>query len=169
LHKGLRNRPADNWRPLIAIADACGDAWGELAREAAVALSRQRPDEDPGITLLSDIRDIFNRRRSDRLPSAIMVDELVGIEGGLWAEWRGIRDDRQPRRLSQGELAHLLAPFGIRPRSIWAAPRTKSAKGYTREQFEPAWGAYCPAGTTAQGNVINLLDRARGGTEDNTP
>ena len=34
----LRNRAADNWRVLIAIADACSLEWGAAAREAAVAL-----------------------------------------------------------------------------------------------------------------------------------
>src|SRR4029077_18681769 len=51
----LRNRQADNWRPLISIADACSPAWGMLAREAAVALSRDLNDVDLLIILLSDI------------------------------------------------------------------------------------------------------------------
>ena len=37
----LRNRPADNWRPLMAIADDFGSEWGERAREAA-NISRAR-------------------------------------------------------------------------------------------------------------------------------
>jgi hypothetical protein len=32
----LRNRPADNWRVLVAIADSFGRAWGNRARKAAV-------------------------------------------------------------------------------------------------------------------------------------
>jgi hypothetical protein len=63
------------------------------------------------------------------------------MDDAAWGEWRGIRDDRQPRKLSQGELARLLAPFGIRPRSIWPPRRTsesKSAKGYLRRDFEKA-------------------------------
>ena len=28
LPKELRNRPADNWRPLISIADSFGPTWG---------------------------------------------------------------------------------------------------------------------------------------------
>jgi hypothetical protein len=35
----LRNRPADNWRVLIAIADATSPEWGEAARAAAIELS----------------------------------------------------------------------------------------------------------------------------------
>ena len=43
----LRNRVADNWRVLLAIADSFGR--GEAAREAAVALSVDRLDEDAGV------------------------------------------------------------------------------------------------------------------------
>jgi hypothetical protein len=146
---GLRNRPADNWRPLMAIADACG--YGDAAREAAIALSADRPDEDPTVVLLQDIRDLFNRRRDDRLTSSELVDDLCALEDGCWGEWRGIRDDQQPRRLTQGELARLLAPFRIRPRTIWPTQRrsdAKSAKGYYRYQFEAAWAAYCQSDVT---------------------
>jgi Protein of unknown function (DUF3631) len=44
----LRNRAADNWRPLLSIADALG--YAAEARTAAVAVSANRPDEDPGVT-----------------------------------------------------------------------------------------------------------------------
>jgi crossover junction endodeoxyribonuclease RuvC len=63
----LRNREADNWRPLLAIADVCG--CGDEAREAALEFNRTYQDEDAGVLLLSDIRDIFDRRRVDRLPA----------------------------------------------------------------------------------------------------
>jgi hypothetical protein len=160
LPAGLRNRPADNWRPLIAIADAIGGEWPELARAAAVALSRNRSDEDPGVVLLADIRRVFDRRQIDRVPSADMVSDLVAIEDGLWAEWRGPTDDEHPRKLTQGELARLLRPFGIRPRTVWPLPRTRSAQGYYRRQFEASWAAYCPeANTPTQSSKIRWLNR----------
>ena len=167
LPSSLRNRPADNWRPLVAIADACGDGWGELAREAALAMTRGRTDEDHGVVLLTDIRDIFDRHRIDRLPSAVIVEDLLAIEDGLWSEWRGVKDDQQPRRLSQGELARLLAVFTIRPRTVWLVPRTKGSRnGYYRSQFEEAWAAFCPEGhTPTQASNISYLGQHR----DHTP
>jgi hypothetical protein len=60
----LRDRAADNWRVLLAIADNLG--YGEPARLAAVALSANRPDalamrsEDPGVRALVDTRTVFN-------------------------------------------------------------------------------------------------------------
>jgi putative DNA primase/helicase len=35
----LHDRAADNWRPLLAIADAAGGAWPERARKAALTLA----------------------------------------------------------------------------------------------------------------------------------
>jgi Protein of unknown function (DUF3631) len=159
----LRNRPADNWRVLIAIADSFGRSWGARARKAAVDFSHAYRDEDAAVTLLQDIRAVFDSLGVDRLSSARLVAELVGMEDAGWADWRGLRDDQQPRRLSQGELARLLAPFGIRPRSIWPRRRnqdSKSRKGYLRSQFEQVWRAYCDsAGTPAHSNKSARLRR----------
>ena len=163
--EGLRNRPADNWRVLLAIADACSPAWGELAREAGVILSRGQ-DEDLAVLLLSDIRDIFDRQPTvDRLSSAVIVCRLLDMPRGLWSEWRGPRDDQTPRKLSQGELARMLAPFGIRPKTIWPprrGTRDRSAKGYRRKQFEAAWASYCSDGTPAQPSNVRYLNPEAG-------
>jgi Protein of unknown function (DUF3631) len=86
LPEGLRNRPADNWRPLIAIADSFGPAWGAVGREAAVEFARTHRDEDAGVILLNDIRSIFAARGDDRLTSAGMVADLIALDDSLWAE-----------------------------------------------------------------------------------
>jgi Protein of unknown function (DUF3631) len=146
----LHNRMADNWSVLLAIADDLGR--GEEARAAAVALSAHRSDEDPGITLLTDIRAIFLALGIDRIASATLVEALLALDDGLWHDWRGPKDDRPPRKLTQSELARLLRPFEIRPRTIWPvnrAPGIRSYRGYKREWFESAWAAYCTASDTA--------------------
>jgi hypothetical protein len=84
----LRNRQADNWRPFIAIADASGAAWAARAREAAVVFAGEHQDEDATIVLLHDIREIFDRRGVDRLPSQTIVDQLNGADDAMWSEWR---------------------------------------------------------------------------------
>jgi hypothetical protein len=153
LPKALRNRPRDNWSVLISIADSISKDWGEMARKAAIAFATDRPDEDPGVILLGDIRDIFARLRVDRISSENLV---VALEAGLWADWRGVHDDQQPRKLTQGMLSRLLKPFKIEPKTIWGlgprAGRGKSAKGYRKEQFLEAWVAYCKTGTPAHGS-----------------
>lgn len=159
--KGLRGRSADNWRVLFSIADAYGEGWGERARSAALIMARGYRDEDIVVTLLRHIREIFEAHPVDRIASAVLVGALLDLEDAPWAEWRGVKDDQQPRKLTQATLASLLKAFHIRPRSIWRAGRTadsKSRKGYFRAGFEAAWRAYCPRdGTPAQTNVFKLL------------
>ena len=155
----LHNRAADNWRPLLAIADDLGH--GEDARAAAIAFSINRLDEDPGVILLTDIRTVFDTLGVDRITSAALVEALLAFEDSLWNDWRGLRDDRPARKLNQSELARLLRPFNIRPHVIWPAnrvPGDKSFRGYLRSQFEPAWAAYCssPVTPSQASNVIHL-------------
>jgi Protein of unknown function (DUF3631) len=157
----LRNRAADNWRGLLSIADDFG--YGEDARSAAVTLSANRPDEDPGVTLLSDIRTVFQARRADRIASSALVEALLGLDDGLWNEWCGRNDDLQPRKLTQAELARLLRPFHIGPKTVWPLrrrPGDRSYRGYYRAQFEAAWASYCPpADTPTQSSEIIRLAR----------
>ena len=146
----LRNRAADNWRVLLAIADDLGH--GEAARAAAILLCADRLDEDPGVRLLTDIRTVFLGLGTDRIASAALVEALLGLEDEVWADWRGPNDDRPPRKLNQSDMARLLRPFGIRPKTIWPAqrrPGSLSSRGYLRSQFEPAWAAYCSVPDTA--------------------
>jgi hypothetical protein len=161
----LRGRQADNWRPVIAVADACSGAWGALAREAAIVFNKSYREEDLIVVLLHHIREAFDERGADRMFSKVLVQVLNGMEDAPWSDWRGLNDDQHPRRLSQGELARLLKPFGIRPRSIWPLGRNKKnakgAKGYFRHQFTSAWRSYCNTdgadGTPAQSNGLRQL------------
>jgi hypothetical protein len=151
LPKDLKSRVADNWRVLIAIADTFGPAWARIAREAATTFAHAYHDEDAGVILLSDLRDIFNRTAADRMASVELIMALLDIEESGWSEYRGVRDDQTPRQLSQGEMARLLRPFGIRLRPIWPlAKRRKgtSKRGYYRSQFEQAWARYCAEDVT---------------------
>ena len=159
----LRNRPADNWRVLLSIADASGPAWSKAARAAAVALSKGQ-DEDLGVLLLADIRDIFDRRAADRLASAVIVGDLNGLPDAPWSEWRGPRGNQTPRRLSQVQLAGMLELFGIKPKTIWPPRRgtsDRSAKGYWRKDFETVWASYCN-GTPAQHSNVRYLNPRMG-------
>jgi hypothetical protein len=153
----LRNRAADNCRPLLAIADALGH--GEAARTALLKLYCNRPDEDPGVLLLADIGKVFLAQGVDRIGNKDLVEAMLELEDAVWAEWRGVNDDRSPHKLTQSELAHLLQPFGIRSKTIWPLvhkPGERSCRGYSRDQFEAAWAAYCPRADTATHSSENI-------------
>lgn len=85
------------------------------------------------------------------------------MEDSPWPEWRGLKGDRLPRKLTQTELAAVLKAFHITPRTIWPArrqPGDKSARGYLRDDFVPVWAAYCdPADTSAQSSEIISFQR----------
>lgn len=141
---GLVNRGADNWRPLLAIADAAGGDWPDRAREAAKALSAARSDESHATTLLADLKAVFGATKADRLASTEIIAALVAMEDRPWPEWR----DGRP--LTPRQLAKVLEPFGIRPR---AQREGRSVfKGYTRESFADAFARYLspPAVTRSQ-------------------
>lgn len=132
---GLFNRAADNWRPLLAIADVAGGEWPARARQA-VQSARPDDDESTRILLLADIRAIFAERAADRLASAELVEALVAIEGRPWAEWKN------GKPITTNGLARLLAPFKIVPATIRVGDRTP--KGYLLSQFEDAFIRYLP-------------------------
>ena len=101
------------------------------------------------------------------MASSALVEELIGLDDGQWGEWRGLNDDRPPRKLTQPQLAQLLRPFGIRPTTIWPRgrrPEDKSSRGYLRSQFEAAWHAYCPQGDTPTSTKIIQILRSSGAT-----
>lgn len=156
---GVKNRFADNWRPLLSIADALG--WGKRAREAMVTFAHEFQDADIKIVLLGDIRKVFDAQPADRLFSSDLLDALHRLDAD-WSEFRGVRGDQQPHKLKSGELASMLRDFGIRPRPIWPLNRTaksKSGRGYKRQQFESVWRAYCSETVTPSqaSNIKNML------------
>jgi Protein of unknown function (DUF3631) len=127
----LRNRPRDNWRALVSVADSFGPLWGDRARKAAVDFSRSYRDEDAAVTLLNDIRAVFDALGIDRISSERLVEELVAMEDTGWADWRGVRDDQQPRRLSQGErtIAGAIRNPAAINLATSAKPRLQKSKG----------------------------------------
>lgn len=135
---GVVNRTADNWRPLLTIADAAGDKWPSRARLAVqyTGAAAAGDEQSVRVLLLSDIRAIFTESRCDRLPSAELVEALVAIEGRPWAEWKA------GKPITANGLARLLAPFGVKPGTIRTAAGTP--KGYQLTQFEDDFARYLP-------------------------
>src|SRR5205814_1461573 len=64
----LYNRAADNWRPLLAIADAAGGEWPQRAR--AIAAATVDADQIKRVGLLADIREVFEAKDLERIRSA---------------------------------------------------------------------------------------------------
>jgi hypothetical protein len=135
----IGDRAADNWRPLLAIADLGGGEWPEQARQAALALSGAGVDAPDSLSsqLLADIRDVFRQRAAERMFTEELLHELRAREDRPWGEWRGSNP------MSAIQLAHQLKPFDIRPRLFREG--AKSARGYLAADLADAFARYLPA------------------------
>jgi len=163
LPRELRNRDADNWRPLIAIADSFGAEWGKIARMTAVFFAQDPREEDVVVMLLRDIRRVFNAGGLDRITGKALLVALHELEDTDWSEFLGIKGDAGPHKLRASELRAMLRLLSIGTRSVWpgkGVPGDQSAKGYLRVDFEAAWRAYLDdeegAETGKSANVIAL-------------
>jgi Protein of unknown function (DUF3631) len=109
---GIINREADNWRPMLAIADEAAGGWPARACKAAEAAHIAAGGDEASRLelLLGDIRDTFT---GAEMPSADLVKALVAIEGRPWAEF-----GKSQRPLTQTRLARLLKPLGIAPGNV---------------------------------------------------
>lgn len=139
--RGVEDRPAEVWEPLLAVADAAGSEWGRRARRACVSLTRSSQDRQQslGVRLLSDIRIIFGDAKA--LHSEVIVERLREAAG---------LDDDAPWRTLYGKgidklyLASLLARYGVKPTKVTVKGR--SLQGYRRVCLWESWIRYLRTG-----------------------
>jgi putative DNA primase/helicase len=154
---GIYNREADNWSPLLAIADVAGGQWPERARKAAEAMRNAEGGDGSRLEiLLRDIRDAFADKAE--MPSADLVKALVELEGHPWAE---LGKSRKP--LTQNGLARRLKPLGIAPGHIDSQTRTR---GYKLLQFEEVFSRYLPSEGVSKCSTVR--NAANTSTSDNS-
>jgi putative DNA primase/helicase len=132
---GIYNREADNWRPLLAIADVAGGEWPKRVRDAAGRCHAAADVDNRSQleTLLADIRDV-SRGKTEML-SADLVNRLVALEGHPWAEM-----GQSGKPITQNKLARMLKPLGIAPENLGLG----RVRGYKVEQFREAFDRYLP-------------------------
>jgi hypothetical protein len=147
----LRDRHAEVWWGMFAIADLAGQGWGERARRAALVLHADRDAASTmslGVLLLSHIRAAFEEAETDRLSTAALLAALVDNEEGPWARWWAddLRKDGPPRTAG-ADLAKKLRPFRnsdgepITSRTIRLADGS-TPRGYLAADFATAWSLY---------------------------
>lgn len=137
---GLNDRANDCWEPLLAVAEVAGGNWPRIARNAAATLHGLEEDTPSiGAELLASIRDAFDNRRTDRLPTAELLDALAEDDEAPWAAWN------RGKPMTAHQLSKRLSEFGIKPTTFRIG--IKTPKGYKREQFEEAFKRYLSADT----------------------
>lgn len=149
LPEALNDRAADNWTPLLILADLAGGDWPAKARQAALALSGANDGESLGTSgqLLVDIRDIFDTTGAEKLFSEDIAKRLAQIEGRPWSEY-----GKQSRPISANQLANLLRGFGVSSKSIRIGKDT--GKGYIMAHFLDAFSRYLPGSVVPKGNNV---------------
>lgn len=157
----LNDRAADNWLPLLALADLAGGDWPRRARHAALVLSGGE-DEALGLgaQLLADIRQMFSDAGTDKLTSKDLCARLATIEGRPWAEY-----GRARREISPNQLATLLREFGVASRTIRISDGT--ARGYELSDFGDAFGRYLSPSSAQNGFPKRHNDTTRASIDEN--
>jgi hypothetical protein len=144
--EGVRDRRAECWDAMLAIAEAAGGDWPERARQACVYFEFGNDDErlSLGERLLRDIEAKFNTR--DRVHSAEIVADLTSDPDSEWAHLSG-------NPLDQRRLATELKRYGVEPRDLRIGETVR--KGYTVDGdtgLRQAWRHWLsPAGKRDQG------------------
>jgi len=134
--EALNDRAADNWRPLLAIADAVGGEWPERARSAARQLSGAVEDrESIRVQLLIDIKEALGD--SERIFTDDLLTALHRNEERPWGEW-----GRSCKPMSAIQLSRQLRYFEIKPHQVKIDGTNK--RGFRRVDFEDAWARYIP-------------------------
>lgn len=152
----LHDRAQDNWRALLAIADAAGGDWPDRARKVATALTVDDEDNSSiGELLLSDFRDIFQKlelTEGDCPASTILARELHDMEHRPWPEW-----GRDKKPITPRQIAALLKPFAIKPKNIREGECI--FKGYRCADFNDAFNRYLSPGLSATAlQMIEIRD-----------
>ena len=156
LPKGVVDRLAEAWEPLIAVADAAGGEWPKRAREAAVALVAAHRSREPslGIRLLMDLHRVFKDR--DTLSTDEILTTLNAMEESPWADLRG-------KPLDARGLARRLKKYGVKSKNVRVSGsgyRDEVLKGYDKTDFWDVWSRYLShaleAATSATGATTGV-------------
>ena len=128
----LRNREADNWRPLFGVADLAGGDWPAIVRRAAGSLKARAESRDEAVSpqerLLRDAFTVFDHHTS--MPTADFDEGLLNLPDGPYQEWR------RGKPITAQARGRLLSKFGI------AVQKSGDLRYYDRGDFEAHWEAH---------------------------
>jgi hypothetical protein len=140
----LGNRQADNWRGLVAVADLFGTDWGDHARELAVRWSRGSDADDRKLRVIWDAYAVMKQFGRPAIGVAALIEGMIQ-RNDIYAEWRGLDDDKPAHRFRSSEFKDVLRDFdpSIRPRTVRPfGGRGAPIRGYRVEWFDAIMRAY---------------------------
>ncbi|QZA13628.1 DUF3631 domain-containing protein [Mycolicibacterium holsaticum] len=158
LPRGIEDRKADTWEPLLAVADLAGETWSKRARAAArafVSASQEDPDT-VGVQLLRDLRTVFGDR--DFMYTRDILESLGRLPESRWAHFHLTGSP-----LNDRDLARELKAYGVRSRDHRRGDTVK--KGYDADDLADPWDRYVdafPVAATSATEATTQVDDSRG-------
>lgn len=135
LPERLNDRAQDNWEPLLAIADAIGGAWPDIARKAALKISGSESDSmSIGVELLHDIKEVFDEKGITKISTADLITALCGDDEKPWATYN------RGKQISPRQVSNKLSGYGIKSINVRLGVVVK--KGFELEQFGESFHRY---------------------------
>jgi len=155
--EGVTDRAAEIWEPLLAIADTAGGHWPDTARAACrhFVLDSGPQPTSLGVRLLADLRELYTRQRTDRLPTTTLLTELRKLEEAPWGDLEG-------KPLDARRLATLLRRYGVTPHDLRLPGGV--VKGYRTEGpagLADAWDRYLPPPDLAATSATSATPQLR--------
>lgn len=137
LPDGVRNRLADKWEPLFAIAETAGGDWPKRAERALfgqIDLSEPSKSEQ----LLIDIKKVLPP--SGHIFTEDLIFKLCKLEDSPWREYNFKEFYEDKKKISSRQLANLLKKYRIQPKTVKINGAIK--KGYHREELDGVFARY---------------------------
>lgn len=131
------DRAVDNWLPLFTLANQVSDKWLKKCKVAYKLLNTHKEDPEISISLLADIRTIFNSLNQVNISSKDLLNKLISDKDQPWCEYKN------GRQLTPNGLAVILKPYGIKPKVIRLADGS-TPRGYDLKQFTNTFDSYLP-------------------------
>jgi len=153
---GVRDRKAEVWRALLAIADVAGAGWPDKARQACrhFVVAADPGELSLGVRLLADLREVFGG--GGRMATVDILEKLTAIDDAPWA------DLNYGKGLDARRLSMMLGKYGVTRKTvrIGGVPQ----KGYLAEHLADVWSRYLPP----VGNAGNQGNSAASGVTADT-
>jgi len=159
LPSNISDRAADNWEPLLAIAELGGERWTVQSRQAASFLSNREKDHiSLGNQLLLNTQHVFQNEGAEKIPTAKLIEALCEDSELPWLTY----DRGTP--ITPRQLAKILDTYKIQSKNI-KVEGNKVLKGFEKSQFEDAWSRYLPE-SSSENAATPLLSNQNKGSEE---
>jgi putative DNA primase/helicase len=132
----LNDRAADNWFPLLAIAQCASQTWVDLALKAIAALNADDDDDSLITVLLTSLENLFKKPNQPTVDFLLTANILAALNSQREAPWADLRNGQG---LSEQKLRSLLVPFGVRSSQQSTGQRLR---GYYLKDLQPIFDRY---------------------------